>query len=73
VLRRPPDEGGSSLEELLDLSLQLLARDHLNLALIDFLCSTPGFLDPKLPNLLFWKLIQAFEKNLHKVRPVLQR
>jgi len=56
----------------LDLSLQLFARDHLNLALIDFLGSTPGLLDPKLPNLLFWKLIQAVEEDLHKVRAVLQ-
>ena len=73
--RRPPpqDEGDNSLEELLHLSLQLFARDHLNLALVDFLSSTPGLLDPKLPGFLFWKLIQAFEKDLRKVRAVLHR
>jgi len=56
----------------LDLSLQLFTRDRLNLALVDFLGSTPGLLGPKLPNLLFWKLIQAFEKDLRKVRAILQ-
>jgi hypothetical protein len=56
----------------LDLPLQLFARDRLNLALVDFLGSTPSLVDPKLPDLLFWKLIQAFEKNLCKVRAILQ-
>jgi hypothetical protein len=55
----------------LHLSLQLFARDHLNLALVDFLSSTPGLFDPKLPGFSFWKLIQAFEKDLRKVRAVL--
>jgi hypothetical protein len=71
-----PGWGGWPLpnrQELLDLSLQLFARDRLNLALVDFLGSTPGLLDPKLPDLLFWKLIQAFEKDLRKMRAVLQR
>jgi len=56
----------------LDLSLQLFARDRLNLALVDSLGSTPGLIGPKLPNLLFWKLIQAFEKDLREVRAILQ-
>lgn len=67
----PPGEGGISLEELLDLPLQLFARDHLDLALVDFVGSPPGFLDPELPNFLFRKLVQAFEEDLRKVRPVL--
>src|SRR5262245_16841267 len=37
-----PDEDDRSLEELLDLPLQLFARDHLNLALVNFLGSTSG-------------------------------
>lgn len=51
----------------MNLSLQLFARDHLNLALVDFLGPAPGLLDPQLPNLFFRKLIQAFEKNLREV------
>jgi hypothetical protein len=57
----------------LDLSLQLFTRDRLNSTLVDFLGSTPGLLGPKLPNLSFWKLIQALEKDLCKVRAILQR
>lgn len=52
--------------------LQLFTRDHLNLALVDFLSSTPGLLGPKLLNLLFRKLVQAVEENLCKVRAILQ-
>jgi hypothetical protein len=57
----------------LDLSLQLFTRDHLNPALVNFLGSAPGLLGPKLLNFSLWKLIQAFEKNLCKVRAILQR
>jgi hypothetical protein len=56
----------------LDLSLELFTRDHLNLALVDFLGSTPGLLGPELLNLSCWKLIQAFKKDLCKVRAILQ-
>jgi hypothetical protein len=55
-----------------DLPLQLFAGDRLNLAPVDFLGSTPGLLAPEPPNLGFWKPIQAFKKNLRKVRAVLQ-
>ena len=55
----------------MNLSLQLFTRDHLDLALIDFLGSTVGLLDPKLLNLLLWKPVQAFEEDLHKMRAIL--
>lgn len=70
----PPHQGVTdrSLEQRLNLLLELLGGNQLHAALIDLVGAAPGFIEPSLFSLALCRFVQTLKESLGELSALLQ-